>query len=189
MLTVDLKLHSGGSWLKPTNLQQGGLLKAKWPTVRWLKKVPVTGVAAGGDGTHQVEVPWLSRVAFQSLLPQALNQQRDHSMVAGDEGGDRRRRRGGDGERKRGREQGGEGERKRRRRRREGRATPVCASVRLVRRSRRWGKGLRLLLLLTASGPGSPAHSHKDIVSEMLPQGNTPGGQEDTHKHAESHFN
>lgn len=42
------------------------------------------------------------------------------------------------------------------------------------------GEGLRLLLLLTTSGPGSPAHSHKDIVSQLLPLGNAPGREEDT---------
>ena len=100
------------------------------------------GRGTGGDEPHQVVVPWLSRVTFQSLLSQALHQQRDHSMVAGDEGGDGGRWRGGDRERRRGRKWGGEGTRRRRRRRkREGRATPVCASVRLVRRRRRSRKG------------------------------------------------
>lgn len=50
------------------------------------------GALAGCRWTHQVVVPWLSRVTFQSLLSQGLRQQRNHSMVAGEEGGDGRRR-------------------------------------------------------------------------------------------------
>lgn len=115
----------------------------------------------------QVQVPWLSRVAFQSLLPQALDQQRDHSMVAGDEGGDRGGWQGGGawwrGER--GREGG--------RRRREGRVTAVCVSVRLVRLGTREGRSLGLRLLLKASGPRSPTHSHKSIICQLLPQQHT----------------
>lgn len=72
----------------------------------------------GSVHTHQVTVPWLSRVALQTQCPQTLHQQRNHSMVAGADRGDR-----GD----RGGRQGGDREwRGRKRRRREGRATPVC---------------------------------------------------------------
>lgn len=48
-------------------------------------------------GAYQVDVPRLSRVAFQSLLPQVLHQQRNHSMVvaAGERRGGRRSRGGG----------------------------------------------------------------------------------------------
>lgn len=46
---------------------------------RWKKKAKTVGRA------YQVNVPWLRRVAFQSLLPQALHQQRNHSMVAAGE--------------------------------------------------------------------------------------------------------
>ena len=67
------------------------------------------GGGTGGDEPHQVVVPWLSRVTFQSLLSQALHQQRDHSMVAGDEGGDGGRWRGGDREGRRGGKGGGGG--------------------------------------------------------------------------------
>lgn len=108
-----------------------------WAWFSWKNWTKVDFDATGEGETHQVEVPWMSRVAFQSLLSQALHQQRDHSMVAGDggaEGGDRGWRQGGDRD-KRERERGREG--RRRKRRRNGRATPACMSVRLVRRRRR----------------------------------------------------
>lgn len=121
--------------------------------------------------THQVAVPRLSRVAFQSLLPQGLRQQRNHSMVAGEEGGGGPRRWGWAGESRGGRKWEGKGERKRR----GGRATPVCTSDCLGPASKNGrgvggGQGLSLLLHLTTSGPGSPAHSHKHMVSQLLPQ-------------------
>lgn len=137
--------------------------------------------------THQVAVPRLSRVAFQSLLPQDLRQHRNHSMVAGEEGGGGPRRWGWAGKSREGRKWEGKGERKRR----EGRATPVCTSdcLGLASKNGRGGQGLSLFLHLTTSGPGSPAHSHKHMVSQStVAPGNIPGEEAQHHKAEQTPF-
>lgn len=52
----------------------------------------------------------------------------------------------------------------------EGRESHACLYVRPFGPSgRKVRKGLNLLRHLTSSGPGSPAHSHKHMVSQLLP--------------------
>lgn len=52
----------------------------------------------------------------------------------------------------------------------EGRESHACLHVcPLGPSSKKGGQGLSLRLHLTASGPGSPARSHKHMVSQLLP--------------------
>lgn len=46
-----------------------------------------------------------------------------------------------------------------------------CTFGPLQQRVGEGGKGC-FLLLLTTSGPGSPSHSHKDMISQLLPPAN-----------------
>lgn len=74
----------------------------------------------------------------------------------------------------------------------EGRATPVCTSDCLgpaSKNGRGGGQGLSLFLHLTTSGPGSPAHSHKHMVSQStVAPGNIPGEEAQHHKAEQTTF-